>query len=48
MIIYAAGGLLALASTGLTLLIIGYSLLEGVRLGADDSADLHFDHGRVP
>ena len=28
--IYAAGGLLALASTGLTLLIIGYSLLEGV------------------
>ena len=30
LIIYAAGGLLALASTGLTLLIIGYSLLEGV------------------
>jgi len=30
LIIYAAGGLLALASTGLTLLITGYSLLEGV------------------
>ena len=30
LIIYAAGGLLALASTGLPLLIIGYSLLEGV------------------
>jgi MFS family permease len=29
LIIYAAGGLLALASTGVTLLIIGYSLLEG-------------------
>jgi MFS family permease len=28
--IYGAGGMLALASTGITLLIIGYSLLEGV------------------
>src|SRR5258706_2588319 len=30
LIIYAAGGMLALASTGLTLLITSYSLIDGV------------------
>ena len=48
LIVYGIGGLIAALAQGLPLLIVGYSLLEGVGLGADDPAHLHPGHRDLP